>query len=341
MAVRRKPIGATGAAKRPMARPGQSGPAPQARRGGEAPSPPVVAGTGVARRRRARASRVAASDTPAAVATAKDEGSGTAATAGAAPAARRGSGRPDGRRPGEIRPVAITPGFIRHAEGSALIEMGHTKVVCTASVEDSVPPFLRNTGRGWVTAEYGMLPRSTNTRMAREAARGRIGGRTSEIQRLIGRCLRAVVDFETLGERAIRIDCDVLQADGGTRTAAITGGFVALAQAVDRLVRTGLLRENPLREAVAAVSVGIVDGRPVLDLAYEEDSRADVDMNLVTTASGRIVEIQGTAERAPFTRAQLDRMLALGVERMAGLFAAQRAALVAAGVTLRETRRRG
>jgi ribonuclease PH len=229
--------------------------------------------------------------------------------------------------------VCITPGYIKHAEGSALIEMGHTKVICTASVEEGVPRFLRDTGRGWVTAEYGMLPRATNTRSEREAVRGRIGGRTSEIQRLIGRVLRSVLDFERLGERTVRIDCDVLQADGGTRTASITGGFVALAQAFDTLVRSAVLRENPIREAVAAVSVGIVGGRAVLDLDYAEDSRAEVDMNVAMTASGRFVEIQGTAEHTPFTRAQLDRMTALAAESMRGLFAAQRAALAQIGAT--------
>jgi ribonuclease PH len=242
--------------------------------------------------------------------------------------------RPDGRKAGEIRPLRITPDYIRYAEGSALIEAGNTKVVCTASVEDTVPPFLRNTGRGWITAEYGMLPRSTSTRTEREATRGRIGGRTSEIQRLIGRCLRSVVDLEALGERQIRIDCDVLQADGGTRTAAITASFVALALAADRLVRAGLLRETPIRDAVAAVSVGIAGGRPVVDLSYEEDSQAEVDMNVAMTGSGRFVEVQGTAEQAPFTRTQMERMIGLAAAVMRALFAGQREALAAAGVEM-------
>ncbi len=254
---------------------------------------------------------------------------GTRAVGGAA----RGK-RPDGRAPRALRPVRITPGYIKHAEGSALIEMGHTKVICTASVEEGVPRFLRDSGRGWVTAEYGMLPRSTNTRSEREAARGRIGGRTSEIQRLIGRVLRSVLDFERLGERTVRIDCDVLQADGGTRTASITGGFVALAQAFEGLVRSAALRQNPIREAVAAVSVGIVGGRAVVDLDYAEDSQAEVDMNVAMTASGRFVEVQGTAEHAPFTQAQLDRMTTLAAESMRALFAAQRAALAEIGATL-------
>jgi ribonuclease PH len=212
--------------------------------------------------------------------------------------------------------------------------MGETRVLCTASVEDRVPQFLRNTGRGWVTAEYGMLPRSTHTREMREAARGRIGGRTSEIQRLIGRSLRAVTDLDKLGERTIWIDCDVLQADGGTRTAAITGGFVALCLAVDRLVRTVELREMPIREPVAAVSTGIVGGRLMVDLAYEEDSEAEVDMNVVMTGGGRFVEVQGTAERMPFTATQMERMAALAAERIRDLCAIQGRTLAEAGVTL-------
>jgi ribonuclease PH len=250
------------------------------------------------------------------------------------------AGRSDGRGPRALRRTAISPGYIRYAEGSALIQMGHTMVVCTASVEEGVPRFLRDQGKGWVTAEYGMLPRATSERTEREVSRGRIGGRTSEIQRLIGRVLRSIVDFEALGERTIRIDCDVLQADGGTRTAAITGGFVALAQACHGLVERGLLEDTPLREAVAAVSVGVVDGRVLLDLPYEEDSRAEVDMNIAMTSSGRFVEVQGTAEQAPFTRGQLDRMTAVAVDGLKQLFAAQRAALADVGIT-RPVRGRG
>lgn len=242
--------------------------------------------------------------------------------------------RSDGRGLRQMRPVKITPSYMKHAEGSALIETGNTRVLCTASVEDKVPPFLRNSGRGWVTAEYGMLPRSTHTRTAREAARGRIGGRTSEIQRLIGRSLRAVVDFEKLGERTILIDCDVIQADGGTRTAAITGAFVALSQAVQDLVRRLELRESAILEPVAAVSVGMVGGRVMVDLAYEEDSTAEVDMNIVMTGSGRFIEVQGTAERTPFTRAQMDRMMALAAERLKEICAVQKEALARVGVVL-------
>jgi ribonuclease PH len=212
--------------------------------------------------------------------------------------------------------------------------MGDTLVVCSASVEDTVPPFLRGSGRGWVTAEYGMLPRATHTRSAREAARGRIGGRTSEIQRLIGRSLRAVTDFETLGERTVWIDCDVIQADGGTRTAAITGAFVALSLAMDQLRRASVLRENPVEEPVAAVSVGIVNGRVLLDLCYEEDSEAEVDMNVVMTGGGRYVEVQGTAERMPFTGAQMERMMTLAAEGVRELCAIQRRVLGEAGVAL-------
>ncbi|HMM72321.1 MAG TPA: ribonuclease PH, partial [Rhodocyclaceae bacterium] len=215
----------------------------------------------------------------------------------------------------------------RHAEGSVLIEMGDTRVLCTASVEEKVPPFLRGRGRGWVTAEYGMLPRSTHTRSEREAARGKQSGRTQEIQRLIGRSLRAVTDLDALGERQITLDCDVLQADGGTRCAAITGAFIALHDAVSGLLAKGLIRQMVLREHVAAVSVGIVGGEPRLDLDYAEDSACDTDMNLVMTASGGIVEIQGTAEAAPFTRAELDLLLELGRQGIAELIAAQRRAL--------------
>lgn len=217
--------------------------------------------------------------------------------------------RAGGRKAGEIRTIRITEGVQKHAEGSVLFEMGETKVVCAASLEERVPPFLKGTGRGWVTAEYSMLPRATNTRVAREGRTGKVQGRTYEIQRLIGRALRAVVDFELLGERTITIDCDVLQADGGTRTASINGAWIALRQACSRLVSGGVLPRNPVREPVAAISVGIVDGRILVDLDYAEDSSAQVDMNVVMTGSGTLVEVQGTAEGAPFTRGQLDAML--------------------------------
>jgi len=240
---------------------------------------------------------------------------------------KKSGGRADGRRPRQLRAVKISTGVLKHAEGSALIEMGDTRVLCTASVEDRVPAFLKDSGRGWVTAEYGMLPRSTHTRMEREAARGRIGGRTHEIQRLIGRSLRAVTDLEALGERSIWIDCDVLQADGGTRTASITGGWVALAFAVRNLERKGLLEKNPIHGAVAAVSAGVVDGVECLDLCYEEDSKAEVDMNFVMTDQGRFVEIQGTAEASPFSKTQSDRMAALAWSGIRQLIQLQRAAI--------------
>ena len=265
--------------------------------------------------------------------------------------------RGDGRAPDQLRPVRLVRGYTRHAEGSVLVSFGATRVLCTASVEERVPAFLRGQGRGWLTAEYGMLPRATHTRSEREAARGRQSGRTQEIQRLIGRALRCVVDLERLGERTIQVDCDVLQADGGTRTAAITGACVAVADALAWLQRltaggaaggaadtsantpanaaasAALAAAAPgetraaLREAVAAVSVGIVGGQPVLDLDYAEDSGCDTDMNIVMTASGGLVEIQGTAEGRPFTRAQLDQLLGLGAKGIAELVAAQRAAL--------------
>lgn len=219
--------------------------------------------------------------------------------------------RSDGRQNEELRSVVISAEFIRNVAGSALIEVGDTRVICTATVEESVPPFLRDSGRGWVTAEYGMLPGSGSTRIVREAARGRVGGRTHEIQRLIGRSLRAVTDLNRLGERTIWIDCDVIQADGGTRTASITGAYVALALAVRKLTAAGMCTGDPLREAVAAVSVGIVDGAVLLDLRYDEDSRAEVDMNVVMTAHGAYVEVQGTAESQPFSKSQLDHMTAL------------------------------
>ncbi len=219
--------------------------------------------------------------------------------------------RLDSRPAHAIRPTRITPHFIKHAEGSVLIEVGDTRVVCTASVEDRVPPFRRNTGKGWVTAEYGMLPRATSTRSQREASAGKVGGRTQEIQRLIGRSLRAVARMDELGERTVWVDCDVIQADGGTRTASITGGFVALALALQRLRDQGVLPRLPLADYVAATSVGVGDGEPLLDLAYEEDSRAEVDMNVVQTGEGKFIEVQGTAEGAPFDRATLLSLLDL------------------------------
>jgi ribonuclease PH len=219
--------------------------------------------------------------------------------------------RPDGRKPAEMRPTSIETGVARYAEGSAMISLGNTRVLCAASVEERVPPFLKGSGSGWVTAEYGMLPRATHTRSAREAAVGRQGGRTQEIQRLIGRSLRSVVELRGLGERTVTIDCDVLQADGGTRCAGITGACVALAIALGKLLRDRAISRWPLRETVAAVSVGICAGQPVLDLAYEEDSEADVDCNVVGTAGGAFVEIQGTAERRPFSEEQLAELLSL------------------------------
>jgi ribonuclease PH len=230
--------------------------------------------------------------------------------------------RPDGRKPGELRPVSIETGPIRHAEGSALISLGDTRVLCVASVEDRVPPFLKGSGSGWITAEYGMLPRATHTRSAREAAAGKQGGRTHEIQRLIGRSLRSVVELRGLGERTITLDCDVLQADGGTRCAAITGACVALAMALGKLLRERTIPRWPMRETVAAASVGICAGQPVLDLAYVEDSEADVDFNVVGTESGLFVELQGTAERRPFSEEQLTELLALarkGLKKLAGV----------------------
>ena len=220
--------------------------------------------------------------------------------------------RSNERRAGQLRPVRFERNFTRYAEGSVLVSFGETRVLCTATVEESVPPFLRGQGKGWVTAEYSMLPRATHTRSAREAARGKQGGRTLEIQRLIGRALRAVIDFEALGERTILLDCDVLQADGGTRTASITGAWVALADAIDGLLANGKLERSPLRDSVAAVSVGIISGEPRLDLDYSEDSAASVDMNIVMTGDGRFVEVQGTAEDEPFTDAELDALRELG-----------------------------
>ena len=235
--------------------------------------------------------------------------------------------RPSQRQPAQLREVRIVRRFTCHAEGSVFIEMGNTKVLCTASVEESVPSFLRGQGRGWVTAEYGMLPRSTHTRTAREAAKGKQSGRTLEIQRLIGRSLRAVTDLTALGERQITLDCDVLQADGGTRCASITGAWLALHDACAELVAQGKLAASPLRDHVAAVSVGIFDGQQVLDLDYPEDSACDTDMNVVMTGAGGIVEIQGTAEGEPFTRAQMDRLVDLAEAGIRQLVAFQKAAL--------------
>ena len=235
--------------------------------------------------------------------------------------------RPSNRRPDELRAVRITRRYTRHAEGAVLIECGDTKVLCTASVEEKVPGFLKGRGQGWVTAEYGMLPRSTNTRMDREAARGKQSGRTQEIQRLIGRALRAVVDMKSLGERTIQIDCDVIQADGGTRTASITGAYVALQDAVTFLLDKKLITATPIQDAVAAVSVGIYKGVPVLDLDYAEDSNCDTDMNVVMTGKGGMVEVQGTAEGVPFTRDELNALLEHAQNGIGQLIVAQRAAL--------------
>jgi ribonuclease PH len=235
--------------------------------------------------------------------------------------------RPSGRTANEPRKLGITRAYTRHAEGSVLIECGETKVICTVSVEDKVPPFLKGKGQGWLTAEYGMLPRSTNTRAEREAARGKQSGRTQEIQRLIGRSLRAVTDLRALGERTIQIDCDVIQADGGTRTASITGAFVALHDAMTFLNKQQAFATWPLRDFVAAVSVGMFDGEPVLDLDYAEDSASDTDMNVVMTGGGALIEVQGTAEGEPFTRRELDAMLDLAQAGILRLVAAQKAAL--------------
>ena len=219
--------------------------------------------------------------------------------------------RVDGRLPEQLRTTRITPNYLIHAEGSVLVEAGRTRVICTASVQEKVPPFMYRTGKGWITAEYGMLPRATTTRTQREATAGKVGGRTQEIQRLIGRSLRSVTRLAELGERTIWVDCDVIQADGGTRTAAITGGFVAMVLALQRLRETGVLRSIPVQDHVAATSVGVVNGIPLLDLAYEEDSRAEVDMNIVKTGDGRFIEVQGTAEGPPFERRALDDLMEL------------------------------
>jgi len=235
--------------------------------------------------------------------------------------------RSDNRAADQVRPVNIIPEFIHTAEGSALIEIGNTRVICTASIEDSVPQFMRNTGKGWITAEYSMLPRATLTRTPREVSKGRASGRTHEIQRLLGRSLRAVTDLQRLGERTIWIDCDVIQADGGTRTASITGAFVALGLALEKLVQAGTLTSVPLRDYVGAISVGIVDSEILLDLCYEEDSRADVDMNFVMTAGRKLVEVQATAEHQVFDEGQLDKMLALASQGVQALIAKQQAIL--------------
>ena len=232
--------------------------------------------------------------------------------------------RTDGRAANELRPVKITPGFLPYAEGSVLIEMGQTRVVCSASVDERLPPFLRNSGQGWITAEYSMLPRATQQRTSREIGRGGPSGRTHEIQRLIGRSIRAAANMRLLGERTITLDCDVLQADGGTRTAAITGAYVAFALAVKRLLAAGKIQRNIITNEVAAISVGVVENTPLLDLKYDEDSCAEVDMNVVCTGDGRFIEVQGTAEREPFSRAQMDSLLALATEGLASLIAVQR-----------------
>src|ERR1051325_1173187 len=237
--------------------------------------------------------------------------------------------RTDGRAFDELRPVCITPGFLPYAEGSVLIEMGNTRVVCSASIDDRVPPFLRNSGQGWLTAEYAMLPRATQTRTSREIGRGGPSGRTHEIQRLIGRSLRAVADLRVLGERTITIDCDVLQADGGTRTAAITGAYVAFALASRQLLKAGKIQRSLATDQVAAISVGIVANTPLLDLKYDEDSRAEVDMNVVCTGDGRFIELQGTAEREPFSRSQMDELVALASRGIERLIAVQKQVLAA------------
>ncbi len=237
--------------------------------------------------------------------------------------------RSDGRDSGCLRPVTITRNFNKYAEGSVLVEFGNTRVICTASVEESVPPFLRGKGKGWVTAEYSMLPRATHSRSPRESTKGKVGGRTHEIQRLIGRSLRSVMDMTLLGERTIQLDCDVIQADGGTRTASITGAYVALADAVRTLLERKLIAASPLREAVAAVSVGMVGGIPLLDLDYNEDSGAEVDMNFVMTSSNRFVEVQGTAESEPFSIEEMDAMRSLAIAGIARLFEIQKEVLAA------------
>jgi ribonuclease PH len=235
--------------------------------------------------------------------------------------------RSDGRKPKQLRSIKITSSYLKTADGSVLIEMGDTKVICTAKLEDRVPPFLRNSGKGWITAEYGMLPGSSQARIGRESSRGKVGGRTHEIQRLIGRSLRAITDLTNLGERTVWIDCDVIQADGGTRTASITGAYVSLCQATRSWQKRGIIAQEPIKDSVAAVSIGIVDGKILLDLCYEEDSKADVDMNFVMTGSGKFVEVQGTAESAPFTKKQMDKMSEIAQQGIKELLKAQKEAL--------------
>ncbi|HKA34407.1 MAG TPA: ribonuclease PH [Candidatus Binatia bacterium] len=235
--------------------------------------------------------------------------------------------RSDGRKDKQLRPLVIIPNYTKHADGSVLIEVGDTRVICTAKLEERTPPFLRGTGKGWITAEYGMLPASSGTRIARESSRGKIGGRTHEIQRLIGRSLRAVADTAVLGENTVWIDCDVIQADGGTRTASITGAYVALALAAGRWLKAGVITKPLVRDAVAAVSVGVIDGKVLLDLNYEEDSRAEVDMNIVMTGTGKFIEVQGTAEHAPFSDKKLQGLTNLAAQGIKELIKAQKAIL--------------
>lgn len=237
--------------------------------------------------------------------------------------------RPDGRKLTQLRPLLITPSYLKTADGSVFIEMGDTKVICTAKLEERVPPFLRNSGKGWITAEYGMLPGSSQQRIGRESSRGRVGGRTHEIQRLIGRSLRAVVDLSRLGERTVWIDCDVIQADGGTRTASITGAYVALMEATRNWRERGVVNVDLIRDSVAAVSIGIVEGRILLDLCYEEDSKADVDMNFVMTGSGKFIEVQGTAENSPFTQKQMERMTDIARQGIKDLLKVQKKVIAA------------
>jgi ribonuclease PH len=239
--------------------------------------------------------------------------------------------RSDGRKNNELRPLRVTPSYIKTADGSVLIEMGNTRVICTAKLEERVPPFLRNSGKGWITAEYGMLPGSSRERIGRESSRGKVGGRTHEIQRLIGRSLRAVADLNSLGERTIWIDCDVIQADGGTRTASITGAYVALVEAARGWLQRGLISVDPIKDSVAAISIGIVDGKMLLDLCYEEDSKADVDMNFVMTGSGKFIEVQGTAESAPFTKRQMERMAEVAQDGIRQLLKAQKKTIAGLG----------
>lgn len=239
--------------------------------------------------------------------------------------------RSDGRKNNELRPLRVTPSYIKTADGSVLIEMGDTRVICTVKLEERVPPFLRNSGKGWITAEYGMLPGSSRERIGRESSRGKVGGRTHEIQRLIGRSLRAVADLNSLGERTIWIDCDVIQADGGTRTASITGAYVALVEAARGWLQRGLISVNPIKDSVAAISIGIVDGKMLLDLCYEEDSKADVDMNFVMTGSGKFIEVQGTAESAPFTKRQMERMAEVAQDGIRQLLKAQKKTIAGLG----------